>query len=273
MPIIKLSPKYPFKTPVRAESITPDSFQGKTLKEIAELPVWEGNSLKKLGEIFHISQNETSETLVIEMSGGLEKVRWIGAKMTTGEIVIHGDVGMHLGEEMKGGKITVKGNAGSWAGSMMHGGTIEIEGNAGDYVASAYRGSTKGMNGGKITIHGNAGNDVGNAMRGGVIEIFGNAGQFAGVNMRDGTILIKGNCPERMGAEMRGGKIVICGHVNSILPSFTIEAVRKRVKVEGEPIEGPFYLFSGDWNATGKGKLLVAKNVNPHLSSYEKLLE
>ena len=274
MAAVKLSPRYPFKVPVNAETITPDNFQGKTAAELAELRVWEGNRLKKLGELFHISKEETAspETLVIEISGNLRKVRRIGTEMSMGEIIINGDVGMHLGEEMKGGKITVNGNADSWMGSMMHGGTIEIKGDAGDYIASAYRGSTKGMNGGKIIIHGNVGNDVGNAMRKGVIKIHGNAGQFAGINMRDGTILIKGDCQGRMGADMQGGKIIVCGHVESILPSFTIETVRKRVKVEGEPIEGPFYLFLGDLNTKGKGKLFIAKNSNLHLSFYENLL-
>jgi formylmethanofuran dehydrogenase subunit C len=274
MPIIKLSPKYSFKVPVNAQIITPDIFQGKTPEEIAKLQVWEGNRSKELGELFKISENgnDALETLVIEISGDLKKVRRIGAKMSIGEIVIHGDVGMHLGEEMEGGKITVNGNAESWMGAMMRGGIIEVKGNTGNYVASAYRGSTKGMRGGKIIIHGNAGNDVGNAMLGGVIKIFGNVGQFVGVNMHDGTIMIRGDCQGRMGAEMRGGKIVICGHVKSVLPSFTIEALRKRVKVEGEPIEGPFYLFLGDLNAGGNGKLFISKNANQHLSFYEKFL-
>jgi len=186
MTIIKLAPKRAFKAPVNAQTITPDAFQEKTISEIAELHVWEGNRRRKLGELFHISEEKTagSESLRIEVSGDLRKVRWIGAKMTTGEIIINGDVGMHLGEEMEGGKITVNGNAEAWLGSMMHGGTIEVKGNAGDYVASAYRGSTRGMNGGKIIIHGNVGNDAGNAMRKGVIIVHGNAGQFAGVNMQ-----------------------------------------------------------------------------------------
>jgi len=274
MPKIKLSPKHLFKLPVNAETITPDVFQGKTVTEIAELQVWEGNRSRKLGELFHINEDKTevSENLVIEISGDLRKVRRIGVEMSMGEIIINGDVGMHLGEKMKGGKITVNGNADSWAGSMMHGGTIEIKGNAGDYVASAYRGSQAGMNGGKIIIHGNVGNDAGNAMRKGVIEIHGNAGQFAGVNMRDGTILIRGNCQGRMGADMHGGKIVVCGHVESILPSFTIESIRKTVKVEGNPIEGPFYMFLGDLNTEGRGKLFIAKTPNPHLRFYEDML-
>jgi formylmethanofuran dehydrogenase subunit C len=56
---------------------------------------------------------------IITINGDVSKVRRIGAGMKSGEITIHGDVGMHLGEEMKGGKITVHGNVGGWAGSMM----------------------------------------------------------------------------------------------------------------------------------------------------------
>ena len=51
--------------------------------------------------------------------------------MKTGEIVINGNVGMHLGDKMVGGKITVNGNAGQWVGGGMKNGLIEIHGDAG----------------------------------------------------------------------------------------------------------------------------------------------
>jgi formylmethanofuran dehydrogenase subunit C len=274
--LINLYPKKEFRFPVFAECISPDVFEGKTPEEIEELKVWEGNKEKKLGELFKvekIKKEEEKGKLTITIYGDVSKIRKIGAKMTTGEIVIHGNVGMYLGEEMKGGKITVRGNAAGWVGSMMEGGTIEIFGSASDYLGAPYRGSTEGMRGGKIVVHGSVGNEVGAYMRKGIIKIYGSSGQFVGLRMRNGTIYVQGDCGGRAGACMTGGKIVVGGFLESVLPTFTIEGIRKKVKVEGDEIVGgPLYLFIGDLTEKGEGKLYVFKEKNPHLSHYEKLL-
>ena len=273
--MIELHPSREFKLPIIADCISPDVFQGKTLPEVQALKVWEGNKQKTLGDLFKIvesnSENKTEPIIVI--NGNVSKLKRIGSHMKKGEIVIRGDVGMHLGVEMRGGKITVFGNAGGWAGSMMSNGTIEIHGNAGDYLASPYRGSTSGIRGGKIIVRGNAGSEAGAYMKAGLIKILGSAGQFVGLRMHDGTIYVRQNCDGRAGACMVGGKIVVGGSIESVLPSFTIDAVKKKVKIEeGEEAEGPFYLFLGDLAENGNGKLYVSKTNNPDLSSYEKFL-
>jgi formylmethanofuran dehydrogenase subunit C len=207
------------------------------------------------------------------IQGDLSKVRRIGASMKSGELTIHGNVGMHLGEEMQGGKITVHGNVGGWAGSMMKGGTIEIHGNASNYLGAPYRGCSEGMHGGKIIVYGNVGNEAGAYMRSGIIKIYGSAGQFAGLRMFDGTIYIQKDAEARIGACMKGGKIVVGGFLESVLPSFTIDGIREKVKIEeGETATGPFYLFLGDIVEHGEGKLYISKDKNPHLSVYEKFL-
>jgi formylmethanofuran dehydrogenase subunit C len=193
--------------------------------------------------------------------------------MKNGEITIYGDAGMHLGEGMKSGKIVVYGNVGSWAGSMMKGGAIEIHGDAGDYLGAPYRGSSEGMREGKISVYGNVGNEAGANMRTGIIKIYGCAGQFVGFRMHDGTIYVQKDAEARAGACMIGGKIVIGGSLESVLPTFTIESIKEKVKIEeGETVEGPFYLFLGDLAERGHGKLYVFKEKNPHLSCYERLL-
>jgi formylmethanofuran dehydrogenase subunit C len=238
------------------------------------LKVWEGNKQRSLGDIFEINEDaaSSSEKTAVQLCGDLRKVRTIGCGMTTGAIVIEGDAGMRLGEGMKGGEIFVKGNVDSWVGCMMKGGRIEVTGSAGDYVAASYRGSTEGMIDGVILIHGDAGSEVGCFMRGGLIKIEGNVGEFVGVHMRDGTIIVKGDCEGRPGAGMLDGRLIICGHVPSVLPTFTIDSIRPDVKVDGEKIVGPFYRFVGDIADEGKGKLFMAKNKNPHLTVYEKYL-
>ncbi|MEM2102762.1 MAG: formylmethanofuran dehydrogenase subunit C [Candidatus Bathyarchaeia archaeon] len=269
-----MRPKYLFKVPVNAKDIRPDTFASKTIDEIKMLEAMEGNKKCTLGELFEITgeSGESPKETSIKIIGDVRKVKRIGETMTDGEMTIEGNVGMHLGEKMKGGTITVTGDAGSWLGAMMMGGTITVKGNVGDYVGAAYRGSTKGMKGGTIIIHGNAGNEVGCFMRKGLIKIYGNAGQFVGIHMRNGTIFVQGDTEGRAGASMIDGKIVILGNAGSVLPSFTIDDVKKKVKIDGEEVSGPFYLFTGDLVEKGNGKLYVAKAKNQHLNFYEKYL-
>jgi len=259
---------------VEAECITPDAFAGKDSKEIADLKLWEGNQQRSLGELFDVEGEgaDNPKDLSIQIFGDVHKVRRIGASMSSGEIIIHRDAGLHMGEEMKGGKITVSGNADSWTGAMMKNGTIEIKGSAGDYVGAAYRGSIKGMRGGTIIIHGNAGNELGCFMRKGLIKVYGNVGQFAGMHMKNGTIMVLGNSQGRDGAEMTGGKIVIGGNVPAILPTFTFDSIKQKVKTNGEDVAGPFYLFVGDQTEQGDGKLYVSQTSNPNLKFYERYL-
>jgi formylmethanofuran dehydrogenase subunit C len=72
---------------------------------------------------------------------------------------------------------------------------------------------------------------------------------------------------------MIGGKIVVAGFLEEVLPTFTIDSVKPKVKVEEtETVSGPFYVFLGDRAEKGNGKLFVSKGDNPHLSQYEKFL-
>ena len=270
--MIVLTPLKKFKFPVYAECINPDVFQNKSIAEIAVLPVYEGNKQKKLGELFKIEENP-AETPNITINGDVGEVRRIGEGMKNGEILINGNAGMHLGEKMRGGKITVNGNAGGWTGSDMKGGIIEIHGDASDYLASPYRGTSKGMHGGKITVDGKVGSDSASYMHGGVIKIKGDAGPFLGFSMSDGVIHVAKNAATRLGANMSGGKIVVSGFVEEVLPTFTIDNVKPKVKIDDtESVQGPFYVFLGDLAEKGSGKVFVSKANNPHLRTYEKFL-
>jgi formylmethanofuran dehydrogenase subunit C len=271
--MIVLTPKRKFTFPVNAECINPDIFQGKNISEIANLQLFEGNKPKELGDLFKIEDaNAVSPSITI--NGDVSEVRKIGTGMKTGEILINGNVGMHLGEKMAGGKITVNGDAWQWAGSAMKKGLIEIHGNAGDYLASPYRGTTEGMKGGKIVVDGDVGNDSGAYLHGGLIKIKGNnIGQFLGFHMSDGTIHVEKNARSRIGANMTGGKIIVSGVVEEVMPTFSIDSVKPKVKIDDtESAAGPFYVFLGDLAEKGKGKLFVSKANNPQLKTYEKFL-
>jgi formylmethanofuran dehydrogenase subunit C len=270
MIILTLLKKLQF--PVHAECINPDIFKGKSISEIASLTVWEGNKQKKLGDLFKIEET-SAETPHITVNGDASEVRRIGQGMKNGEIVINGNAGMHLGEKMAGGRITVNGNAGGWTGSTMKKGLIEIHGDASDYLASPYRGSTEGMRGGKIVVDGNVGSDSGCYLRGGVIKIKGSAGPFLGFHISDGAIHVEKNAGNRLGASMTGGKIIVSGSVDYLMPTFTIDGFKPKVKFDDtESVQGPFYLFLGDLAEKGNGKLFISKANNPHLKTYEKFL-
>jgi formylmethanofuran dehydrogenase subunit C len=272
--IVSLRQKHSLKVPLNAKCMSPDVFAAKTIEEIKALKVWEGNKQRALSELFEIDGESapTPKEVSIRITGDLRKAKRIGEAMSDGETTIEGDVGLHLGEKMTGGRIAVFGNADSWLGAMMKGGSITVNGNAGDYVGAAYRGSNKGMQGGTIEIHGNVGNEAGCFMKQGLIKIGGGAGQFLGMHMRNGTIVVYGDSDERAGASMVGGKIVLLGSVASVLPTFCIDSIKKKVEVDGEEVQGPFYLFTGDIAEKGNGKLYVSQAKNQHLSYREKYL-
>jgi formylmethanofuran dehydrogenase subunit C len=271
--MIVLTPLRKFEVPVQAACISPDVFRGKSMAEIAALPLTEGNMQLQLCDLFKIEET-AAETPNITINGDVRKVKRIGEGMKAGEIVINGDVGMHTGEKISGGKITVNGNADGWTGSQMKGGIIEIHGNANDYLATPYRGSDTGMRGGVIIVDGNVGSDSGCYMRGGVIKIKGNAGRFLGYHMSDGTIYVEKECASRLGPCMTGGKIVIAGALEEVMPTFTIDSVKPKVKIDDtQSVQGPFYVFLGDLAEHGTGKLFISKAANPQLKAiYEKYL-
>jgi formylmethanofuran dehydrogenase subunit C len=271
--MITLVPKKKFEVPVQAACINPDVFKGKDTAEIANLPVTEGNRNLKLGDLFEI-QEDNAATPEITINGDVSKVRRIGQGMKTGEIVINGDAGLHTGEKMLGGKIIVNGSTGGWTGSDMKGGIIEIHGDGGDYLASPYRGSSTGMKGGVIIVDGKVGSDVACYMHGGVLKINGGAGRYLGYHMSNGTILVAKETASRAGACMTGGKIVITGTVEEVMPTFTVDNIKGKVKIDDtQSVSGPFYVFLGDLAEHGTGKIFVSKPNNPQLGSiYDKYL-
>jgi formylmethanofuran dehydrogenase subunit C len=129
------------------------------------------------------------------------------------------------------------------------------------------------MKKGKIIVHGNVGSDAAVFMKSGVIKIHGNAGPFMGFRKTGGVIHIGKDAGTRLGACMTGGKIVVSGKLENIMPTFTIERIKKKVKIEADDkAVGPFYVFLGDLAESGKGKLFVSKEKNPQLSTYERFI-
>jgi len=264
---MRLLPKIRPKMSIEAEVITPDIFAGKSLDEIANLPVWEGREKRRLSDFFDVEGENAPnpENVKIKIDGDASWVKYIGAKMTAGEIVVKGNVGMHTGEDMRGGRIIVEGCADSFTALSIRGGEIIIKGSAKDYLGAAPRGEWRGMRGGRIVVEGNVGREAGAWMIGGLIHIKGNVGQFVGVHMREGTIVIDGNAGARAGAQMIGGRIIILGKLEELLPGFIYKDTVDFVEIEGTRINGPFARFIGDLTEGGEGNLLLLSENNQHL--------
>jgi formylmethanofuran dehydrogenase subunit C len=247
---LKKNPTYPLE----AESITPDKFAGKTSAQIKKLIVYHGNEEKTIGDFFDVSGNggEVNETRIL-IEGDLSNIKRIGEKMINGEIVINGNVGMHIGNNMSGGKILVNGNADDWAGAMLQGGELEITGNAGNYVGAAYRGFWKGMSDGIIKIKGKIGDEALTWVNGSKPSkrfptlICGGAGSFLGVHSHGGTIIVEGDCDRCIGADQVRGTIVVKGKISRILPSYKkLSKVKEIELMNGDIIKGNFLEYSGD---------------------------
>ncbi|MHA1369612.1 MAG: formylmethanofuran dehydrogenase subunit C [Promethearchaeota archaeon] len=253
--------------PLEVEVISPDALAGKSIDDIKKLKVYEGKIEHELAEFFEVTGETENDAanLKIEVKQSSKKLRRIGESMTTGEIEVNGDVGMHLGDYIKGGRIVVYGNADSYVGSEMEGGEIHIKGDAGDYIGSAYRGNWRGMKGGKITIDGNAGFEIGAWLRGTkksrakrepLIHIKGNVGLHAGHHNHGGFIIIEGDAEGRAGSEMARGDIIIFGNTDVMASFQQIEDVNEIPELD---IKGTFAVFTGDLGINGKGKLYLKK--------------
>jgi len=253
---------------LEADCITPDTFAGKTLEEIAELQVWEGNTPWPLKKFFEIGgTNEVAQTpaeIAIVINGDIPMVKYIGTKMTDGAILIKGSMDMYCGAWMKGGDIIVKGNVDAFCGIQMEGGNIVIEGNAGNHLGASYRGDWRGMKGGNILVNGNAGNDTGEYMMGGTITIKGNtdinvgvhAGRGIGPKDVGGKIVVYGNCPGRVGGQLIRGNIYVLGQIKDMMPGFTLKE-KQEIDLEGDGKKIAFNVYSGDRAEAGKGSLYV----------------
>lgn len=269
--MIVLKPKIESRIPVEAECISPDIFSDKSVPEIENLSVLEGNQERKLEDFFDVEEEKEDEW-TIEIRGDVPTVRHIGTEMSSGKINIKGDAGMHLGSEMKGGEITVEGDVEDWTGENMKGGVIRINGDGGNFLGAASWGKTAGMTGGIIIVEGETGRETGKKMRRGIIAVKGNAGNFPGNRMTGGTIICYGDFGDRPGAGMDRGTL-IAYNAPELLPTFKYNSTynpnflrvllrelgKHDLPIEEKHITGLYERYSGDLAALGKGEVLVWK--------------
>ena len=230
---------------LEVECITPDTFAGKTPDQIAKLPAYQGKEDVTLGDYFTIAGKagaSAAETSIV-LNGDCRKMKYIGCKMTAGEVTVNSSADMYTGGWMKGGKLMVKGDVGSFSALGMEGGEFTIEGNAGNYLGASYRGDWRGMQGGRIHVKGNAGSDLATFMNGGTIVIDGNADVHIATHAEGGKIIIKGNVNRRIGGQMVKGEVILFGKVNVMMPGFKYT---RDVELDVEGTKAMFAEYIGD---------------------------
>ena len=230
---------------LECENFNPDTFAGKTNEQIASMPVFQGKETSTVGDFFTISGSTaaTPADTKIVINGDCTKMKYIGAKMTAGEMVVNSPCDMYIGSWMKGGKLTVNGDVHSFCGLAMKGGEFTINGNAGNYLGAAYRGDWRGMSGGTLRVKGNAGSDVASWMTGGTLIVEGNVDIHLGTHMEGGTIILKGNANRRVGGQLVKGTIYVFGTVNVMMPGY--KPVGK-VDLEVDGTKAQFTDYIGD---------------------------
>lgn len=280
MKALWLLPKKLPTIPVEAEAISPDIIAGRKLEEVEKLSVHVGNTKQTMGEYFEL-EGETADQAAgqkIIVNGSIPGVKYVGADMTAGKILVKGSIGMHVGAHMTGGEILIEGSASNWAGAEMKGGLLRIKGNGGHQIGSAYRGSSEGMKGGCILVEGNAGLELGAFIRRGMIVVKGDVDSFAGAHMNGGEIFIFGKAEKRLGAAARGngGFIACLGEVESLLPTYIYDATYKPTFMklylrqmkdylginEAENfLETLFRKYRGDVAVGGNSEILIAEKL------------
>ena len=75
------------EVPLEAECISPVIINGLKVKEIEKLKVFHGNREVNIADFFSISDNKSE---LLEISGDMHKIKYIGANMQNGEIQIEG---------------------------------------------------------------------------------------------------------------------------------------------------------------------------------------
>jgi len=278
MKTLTLVPKEVTAIPVEAEVISPTAVAGMSLKEVQRLNVYQGKVRLTLADHFdasgEVAENPAEQVIVVE--GDAPHVKYMGAAMDAGKLVVKGNVGMHTGSQMTGGTLTVEGGAADWAGAEMKGGLLRIDGDAGHLLGAAYRGSSEGMTGGCIVVGGGVGSEAASFMRRGMIIVKGDTSPFTGVHMNGGEILVFGKAGKRLGAQAKGnGGFMAClGGVEELLPTYMYDTtytptfMRLYLRQLAETLnvdealrylDKPLRRYRGDLAVGGNAEILIAE--------------
>ena len=125
------------------DELITDNIYSWTEEDFAEYKVPVGNSRFPITDYFDITvegEAESPAEVKMILNGDCDRVKYIGCKMSAGEVVVNGDADLHVGAEMSGGTVTVFGNVAAHAGREMKGGKLEIMGNTKEFCGASYIG-------------------------------------------------------------------------------------------------------------------------------------
>lgn len=240
---------------------------GQTTAQLAGLTIGGGATPVRLGDVFTLAGTPCDE---IAIEGGSDRLDGAGAGLSSGTLIIHGDVGANAGRAMSGGQFEVRGSAGPYLASGMKGGVIHVTGSAGDFVGGVGAGKRFGMTGGNVVVDGNIGARAGDKMRRGLILVRGSTGEAAGSRMIGGTIVAEGGFGPRPGQLMRRGSLIgpavqqmlstfaDCGVHDLVILSVMARAwTRELGPLAPRQIPPQVRRFAGDLATIGKGELLL----------------
>jgi formylmethanofuran dehydrogenase subunit C len=235
---------------VLAAPLIPERLRGLNASAVARLDLRCGGEAVAVGDLFEVSGAGTEEEKLV-LAGDLRRFDGIGARMSSGEIEVRGDVG-------------------AWAGAEMAAGLLRIFGDAGDRLGGAYPGARAGMSGGEIVVSGDAGEEAGACMRRGLVAVAGRTGNGAGLRMLAGTVIALGGIGGEAGLGNKRGSLA-SGRAVEPLPAYALAtrleppALRLqllRVRTLGLTVgdallRGTWARWSGDRTELTRGEILI----------------
>jgi formylmethanofuran dehydrogenase subunit C len=250
--------------------LVPDRLAGLAAVEIERIALQTTRTRATVGDVFRLRMGDAGH---IRIEGAGDRLDRVGEAMTSGEIVVDGDVGAQAGRLMTGGQLIVRGNAGPWAASGMHGGELRIAGNADARLGGPLAGETAGMRGGTVVVGGNVGERAGDRMRRGTIIVEGGAGRYVGSRMIAGTLIVRRQAGALPGYLMRRGTIVLGAGAEQMSPTFVDCGVHELLAMKlmadfvrsysaslASTFRRPLRRLAGDMAVLGKGEILRADN-------------
>ena len=259
MKTITLSMKTDVDIPLELDNILPELMYDKSVNQIEEMIVYQGNTQNALSEYFdvEVEVDDIDDGDCQLIINNPSKLKYVGSKMNSGRIVVNGDVDLHVGAQMSGGRILVNGNADSYAGREMTGGCLEVMGDVREFCGSSYVGEWRGMSGGNIIVHGSVGKHLADCMIGGYIHVMGDCDLLAAMHMSGGVIEIDSKVNKWLAGQMKKGTIIINGEVEDLLPNFRLKEVICNPLINDEYHFGSYKVFVGDVTSRGKGSIWV----------------
>lgn len=254
-----LTPRGAFDARVDLTGVLPGA------SDLERLSIGYGFRRVALGELFSVS-GSGAERLTI--AGGSPLLDRVAAGLTSGELVVDGDVGAELAKGATGGSVVVNGSAGAYAASELAGAHVTISGDVGERLGAAGDGARRGLSSGTVVVGGSAGLRAGERQRGGVIVVKGDVAEGAATDLIAGTFAVGGALRGLAGRGMKRGTLLLrsaeglssgfadAGEHDLVMLRVLVRRSEALAELFGEGLTRA-RRFAGDLNVAGKGEALI----------------